>query len=343
VHLAFLRTGLLLALVTFVQNAVAQTTIGGAALVVKSPPSLASCVEPTALRLAIQNQLGPVVPSASRSTPLTFEVNVHQTRTQIVADLHFTGKSIGVRSFEAARCAGLKDAIAVTIAMILDEEAKENHGNSKETNAQKQEREPVPSIEDAPQEDAPERPLGNKEAKGKRLSPSESPPAQAFGLGPDRKLRAYVAGGYGTQSSYLFDVGAEFSYRQWAARLGASYEPTRRLALGEGSVDLMRMSGLFAACYRFTGSISFVPCLRTDVGAVRVKSNGFGLNDGRLLTTAFFGPSLGVESGKRWIFGLELIGQLAGWRERFVVEYLNEDAKTPQFVAWLIGRIALSS
>jgi hypothetical protein len=316
--------------------------MGRATLLVNSPPSLVNCVDPALLRVAVQNELGDRA-TTSQDSPLTFEVNIHQTRTQIVAELHLTGKSIGKRTFEAARCEGLLDALAVTIAMILDEDARENHVDSKEAVPRESSDSAGKALEEAPQEIT-----GVPHPKTKELAPiaAVSPTdrsTQGFHLGADRKLRAFVAGGYGTQSSYLFDVGAEFSYRNWAARVGASYEPTRRLTLGDGTVDLMRMSGLFAACYRFKGAISFVPCLRTDIGAVRVKSNGFGLNDGRLLTTVFVGPSLGVESGKRWIFGLELIGQLAGWRERFVVEYLNDDAKTPQFVAWLMGRIALSS
>jgi hypothetical protein len=342
VHRAFLRTGFWLSLILSAQNARAQLLMGRATLLVNSPPNLVNCVDPAILRVAVQNQLGERA-TTSQNSLLAFEVNIHQTRTQIVADLHLTGKSIGKRTFEAARCEGLLDALAVTIAMILDEDARENHVDSKDAVP----RESLDSAEKA-REEAPREITGVPHPKTKELpsiaavSPTDRS-TQGFHLGADRKLRAFVAGGYGTQTSYLFDVGAEFSYRNWAARVGASYEPTRRLTLGDGSVDLMRMSGFLAACYRFKAEVSFVPCLRTDIGANRVKSNGFGANESRLMTTVFTGPTIGLETGKRWIWGFELIGQLAGWRDRYVVQYLDDQAKTPIFVAWLVARIALSN
>ncbi len=97
----------------------------------------------------------------------------------------------------------------------------------------------------------------------------ETPPevgSGGFRLGRDHELRALLGGGYGSSKSWMVELGAEYAYRDWAMKLGAYFQPTYDMALGDGELELMSIGGVAAACRRIGSRWRFVPCARVTLG-----------------------------------------------------------------------------
>ncbi len=104
----------------------AEILLPGASLAAKNPPSMAICVDETQLGARIRTQLSSRVARKTTLSSLQLNVTIRRTLTTLVADLRMTGRAGGTRQIEAARCKGLTEALAVTIAMMLDEDAEES-------------------------------------------------------------------------------------------------------------------------------------------------------------------------------------------------------------------------
>jgi hypothetical protein len=339
------RIALLAAAVVMARTSHAEIPLPGASLAVANPPSLADCVEETALGERILSQLSSGAGNAPVSPPLRLEVTIERISTTLVAELRMSGRAGGSRRIEAERCEGLKEALAVTLAMILDQDALEGavaatpaHPGVAPQPGEPAGRTATPAVTATPAPAAA--PVA---APRSARAPAQSRGERGFRLGADQELRAWVGGGYGTSSTWRLEVGGEYASGGWATRLGAFYQPKRQRDLGFGQLRLLTMGGLAAGCRRFSADFRFVPCVLITLGAQRVEGIGFDRGSSHQLLVGSVGPALGVETGSRWVMGLELVGQVAWWRDEYVVENRQQTEKSPLFVAWLVARVALSS
>jgi hypothetical protein len=109
----------------------------------------------------------------------------------------------------------------------------------------------------------------------------------------------------------------------------------------------MTLGGFAAGCWRtgiqWRGNL----CLRSEVGGERVKGIGPGAASPKILPVLHLGPSIGVETGSRWVVGLDLIGQASPWRDVYVVDNVVENPRqekaAPVATVWLVARVALTS
>lgn len=328
----------------------AEIQLPGASLTVKNPPSMAGCVEEGTLGAKIESQISRRSAAASTSSELRLDVEIHRTLTTLEAHLKTSGKTSGTRRIEAARCEGLTDALAVTIAMILDQDARANHtaaATSAVPVAASQAEAPVVTREAAPvlAETQSTPPATSTVAEPASSSPQakNNAGAQGFRLGADHELRAWLGGGYGSSPSFLVEAGGGYAYRRWALTVGGFYQPKHDVTLGPGTLELTSMGGSVAGCRRFGDQWRFVPCGRLALGAQSIQPMGYDRASSQRLLVGSVGPAFGIETGHRWVFGLELIAQLSLWRDEYLVDNAPESAKAPLFVAWLVARVALSS
>jgi hypothetical protein len=326
------------------QNGRAEVRLPGATLAVRNPTSLGDCVDEQKLAGHVREQLslGPSVdPQAS---PLRLDVTIERNWSGLLADLRLSGRAAGLRQIEAARCDGLMDALAMTVAMILDQDAKQQDGTNVAATA---------STEDPSQ---PRQGLAESQAELRTTPSVERTPRrnqefQGIRLGPSREIRAWGGGGYGTQSSWLLQSGVQLYIHEWGAELGAFWQPSHEHAIGAGTLQLTTFGAILAGCRRFGTGFRLNLCLRGMVGAERVRVIGYQDASPSPLAVLFAGPSLGIEAGTRWVVGLELLEQTALFnRDRFQIMSSNTSelapiaAYKPDLVTvWLVARVALSS
>lgn len=332
----------------------AELQLPGAILSVRNPPSRIDCVDEGKLTDRVKAQLTSAASAEANPEPSRFEIVVERDQSGVVAHLRVSGRIGGTRRIEAERCDGLTDALAVTLAMILDQDAQElrfngaaaiNSGTAANgaTTASGIQPQAEPSAAESTEE--------SQEPEG--IAPSDafaSPTVQvispAEGHSRSRvELRAWLGGGYGSPGSGLLETGMEFNLQDWALQLSGYWQPKYSVAMNPGTLELTAMGGGLASCRRFGDNWRVSLCLRGDIGAerARVKHSDFkdAAPDPQL--AAHVGPSLGLETGKRWVAGLELLERTAFYRDRFEVTGSTASYEPSLFSLWLIARVALSN
>jgi hypothetical protein len=325
-------------------NGQAVERLPGATLTVRNPTSLGDCIDEQRLAGRVREQLSPGGSVDSQALALQLDVTIERNWSGLVADLRMMGRAAGLRQIEAARCDGLMDALAVTIAMILDQDAKEQH---------------QANVVAATTNRDPSRPpeAGVEAHKERRRTQSVERTAQynqqpqGIRLGPNREIRAWVGGGYGSQSSWLLQTGMQLFIHDWGAELGAFWQPRHEYGIGTGNLQLTTFGGIAAGCRRFGTDWRLSLCVRGMVGAERVRVIGYHDASPSPLAVIHAGPSLGIETGTRWVFGLELLEQTALFnRDRFQIMSSSAAGVVPvatyapyPVTVWLVARVALSS
>jgi|GEM_PF-2651984 len=274
------------------------------------------------------------------------DVLVSESSSGLVADLHVSGAGQGTRRIEATHCAGLVDALAFTIAMILDPNAHAGRGPESDTR----------SLE--PEADEPRNPRQPRAATGRQLAESQGPPsgrpqqallaaqqpATRTPMSPvEHEWRLWFGGGPGTWATWHLESGVGYRANRAALELGLFYQPRSDHAFGNGSVRIETFGGFAAGCVRSGTRWRALVCLRAQGGAERVQ--GVGFQTGRASTLPGFGvgPSGGFEAGSRWVVGLSLYLQMAVLRDEFKVDNMPDTLQAPPISAWLVARIALTS
>lgn len=345
---------------------------------------------------------------------MTLDVQIERNSTTLSAQVHVSGRTPGLRKIEAVRCEGLSDALAVTIAMILDQEARDalearnegaplllpdgsgaakakataedvdvqpstkataaqeaasssattsNHSTTAPASNSATAASPNPAASStAPVAAMPpvaSRPTQSQQmVGGKAFSRATPLSADSTGLVtadtaalhrvPDQDLRAWLGAGTGSSNRYHLELGGEYSVRGWALQLGAFLDPPHQQSLSTGTLETITLGGLLAGCNRIGTEFRFVPCARVGLGMERVNGQGFDENNPpRQLTVFSMGPSVGVETGRRWILGLDLLG-LFGFPQRTYeaqnwIDRRTSEVKSPTLVLWLVARVAYSS
>lgn len=317
-------------------NAAAELRLPGATMSVQNPPSQRNCVDEHQLANRIHQQLTANADFDQRIAPLQIEIAIVRNWSVLVADLRVLGRGAGSRQIEAARCDGLTDALAVTVAMILDQDAQEQRAVTPATAA------PIDPEAVVIQPAMP--PAHGANSTEKSPKPPE-PPASLQQPASILELRAWLGGGYGSPGSSLFETGLELDWRGWAVQLGGFWQPKRAVSMDPGQLELTTFGGSIAGCRRFGAIWRLGICLRGQVGVEQAHVNySFFTSDSPALEPVVgLGPSVGFETGSRWVVGLELLEQTAFFHDRF--EVTNSRAKyEPSVISlWLVARVALSN
>lgn len=319
-----------------VQVARAEIQVPGATVAVINPADHATCVAESILRSRILDQMSSTAASANAARHIN--VTIASEPAGLSAELRVVGSSAGVRQLEATQCAGLVEALAFTIVMILDRETP-----------------PAPA-QALPTADAKSPKAADLQAASSRAAARVTPRARAqtddarrstlrgLRLPENEELRAGAGVGVGTWTRLQVETGVSFFLDDWGIALGAFLQPTQERDLGTGRVRLMTVGGSLEACHRIGRDWRVLFCLRGLLGGQRVQGTGYAEGvPNEMLMVGAVGPMVGLEMGTAWVFGLHAMGLADLWRDRFFVDNEGDSLKKPPASAWLVARVALSS
>jgi hypothetical protein len=265
--------------------------VPGATLSVRTDASAAGCPDAHALAQAVRGQLRL---SNERTSKAVVTVTVERQPSDFMARITVEGRKTGERVLRVpgADCSGLKDALVVTIALILDEEAKPQPVAP-----------PPPEREPAPV--APPSPPGGRKQR-----------ALALDLG------AALTQGLPYQISGALRGDLEFSSGSWGTALGALWTPKQQVRFAPGSVDVQLWGGLARACRffgrdpaeRWFGAV----CAEGLVAKLTGQGHGFSSSQPQVRPWTALGASASLGSG---------YVRTVGWAFRAVVTFpLRQDA-----------------
>lgn len=276
------------------------------------------CPDEDAIAQAVLALLGE---EAATSAPLWLAVSVIREDSSYVAYIRVTGHKHGTRTLRARGpgCAALADALAVTLAMILDARADQ----------------PIPS------QPAPSPP-----------PPSPPPVAVDTEPPPGPKLGGWfslggVAATWGMPKDGSWAVIGQvgLAHPPWSGTLGVFWAPTHSHQYGPGTVTVQLFGGLAAGCYRLAGTESALAmglCLDALVGSLRGEGREYDENDweARPWVALGGGPALhGVIYGA---LGWRLRAAFAEplWHDRFSVQGLGGAAyESDHPAAWVSAHL----
>jgi hypothetical protein len=152
-----------------------------------------------------------------------------------------------------------------------------------------------------------------------------------------------VGAGAGSWQRWQLESGAALFSSAWGLELGAFYQPAHEHTLGGGKVRVATFGGLAAGCWQRGSRWRATLCMRGLAGAERVRGIGFDRDDASWLSMVSLGPSVGIESGSRLVWGLHLVGQVVVFQDKYVVENVANTLEAPPVVAWLVARVSLSN
>jgi hypothetical protein len=232
-----------------------------ASLSVERADSASDCPDQTALAASVslllrRRGLEPAAdPSAAR-----FHVSLHRSETGYHATIEVRGEQAGLRTLDDAgsTCAGLADAVAVTLALLLDPDFA------------------VPSATRAePRSAAP--PPRSRGPTAQRPAP-----APARRAAPVR-LSIEAAPVLALSVTRGVSAGATAGVRAWHAdgpvlALGGLLLPPGAEAFGPGEVELGLMAGTLSPCWRVLGEQEgprLAGCAMSALGVLQARGRGY--------------------------------------------------------------------
>jgi hypothetical protein len=276
-----------------------------AALVVAKTPQAHDCPDAAMLAQSVAEITGrPSLVTAPRAdTRLSFHVELAASSAGYVAVIRASGSRSGIRRIAdiGSDCVGLAHAVAVTLAIIVDDERAAPA-------------EPVPASADwAPPQRQPERPSG-----------------------PVWRPYALVVGSLGALESPAAGPSAGVGVELGSALVGIDVfwllPRTFELSPGEIEVSLLAVSAY--GCWRSDRAPRkpwYAPCVHVSAGSLAGSAAGFTKN--RSAQRPWVAPGLGVLAGGPLVGSLEWLAQgklfVPVHAERFVIDNVGPAHETP--------------
>lgn len=268
--------------------------------------------------------------------PLALSVSIVREETAFVARLRVEGRHRGEREIQAQSCAALGDALVVTLAMLLDEHAREAQASA-------------PTTVTAPVQPAPAAPVATDEVPATPVAavetPPPPPPAPEAASAP-RRLRAvgWLAGGISTARMESLLGGVEVGSDGVALRAGGWWRLPYEYSLEPGRIASRIVGGVLAGCATRGERVRLGGCAQVWSGALHTEALGYSRQrerPDRLWLAP--GASVGVEWGHRWVVGLELVGLVPVLRDRYQIANVEGswDAGLP--AGWLLTRLGMAN
>lgn len=241
------------------------------ALLVRRAPEAADCPDATSLSAMILH-LTPKAPEAADVAPPDgdrFEVEFSRRSAGYRVVVRTIGAHAGVRTLDdpGATCSSLAEAIALTIAVIIDPEGV------KLAEPPSQTVEP-PAV--SPVAPVPRAPVDTES----RSAPAPSPRSEHWSL-------AVAAGGGGAfgivrEAAPVAFLALELRpVRLVSVVLGGTFVPTQSLSLERGSIDVWLVAGAASACFwPYAETLRIGGCIGLSAGSVRGDGRGYPAESG---------------------------------------------------------------
>jgi hypothetical protein len=264
-----------------------------ATLLVHRAESAADCPDAARLAAAIEQTLGArVVDTSGRAhTKLTLQVSLSSGNAGYVAILRARGTRSGERRIDdiGATCAGLQDALTVTLALILDDERRER--------AEK-----------------PEGLISRRPTIGAQRPPRRS--AWLF-------VGAGASVGVMDAMSPMLGFGMDVRLEPLILGAGLAWLPEQSRDFSPGRIHVSLLAGYARACYPFVGVAGpMVAALCAHLTAGSLRGRGDGYTPDREAARAWVSPGTGLSASG------PLIGALLWNFESFVLFPIHEERFT---------------
>jgi hypothetical protein len=293
------------------QNAVAQSNFTPpAGVAVSRSTDAPDCPDAATLAVSVADIRGvpSLVTTRGADTRLQFEVEVTRNRSGYAAVIRASGSRSGERRIAdiGEDCSGLAQALAVTIAIILDDER-----------------------------DAPADPVPTTAEWAPRKTSTAQPP-----VAPPRKSiwRPYAlgVGTVGVLESVAFGPSVGLSLDLGQALIGADalWLLPRTFDLPPGRVDVSLVAASVYGCWR-AGAIESEPwvgvCAHVSAGSLGGSADGFTTN--KSARRPWIAPGIGTIAGGPLVGSIEWFAQgklyVPVHEERFVIDNVGTAHTTP--------------
>ncbi len=257
-------------------------------LTVDRAPPAAMCPSASDLQDAVENEpQGRAGPASAQSK---YAVRIDSDRELLIATITVTGDNAGTRTISDAdaTCGGLSKALAVTLAILLDEERRTREEARRAAEAA------IPSHQDSRVTPAPA-PLPMA-AENTTPPVVRAPPPRTVRLALALGGGAAVGLGPSATGAVLADVFAGVG--RFGGGVSGSFVPPTESRLGPGGVDVSVATLVLRGCGTIAGSraaLYFDACADLGVGAVFGAAHGYDTNKGA--TRPFVAAGLGAEVG----------------------------------------------
>lgn len=300
--------------------------LGDATLSVSRGPGAETCPDDEGLRLAVE-RVGTQVDRTSEGS-LDLHVRVERDGARFRATIRASGRKTGVRELDVPgeTCEPLTDAVAVTLALLMDRELREDSAETKEPSAAPPEpksEEPAAATGDVRESIRPERRLPKRAA-----APSPGPPTR-LGFALDGSLTQGLPDGWSMMAAAGLDIRSGF----WSVGAAGFWTPSRRLELSPGEVEV-RLAGLrLRGCGRIWGEWAALYASGCIEGAMaQLRGEGMGFATDRVQRRPWYGLGASLRAGGPisgpvgWELGAGVLGSLQ--RESFSVDDVGEAYET---------------
>jgi hypothetical protein len=309
------------------------TQLRGAHLELTRSEQASECPDEEALARAVQAQL--ITQPAATPASLRLAVSIDRDADGFLAHIEVTGRKHGVRTLhaEGPGCEALTDALAVTLAMILDERAREA------------EYKPPPRPQTRPSAPTAAASLAQPQpgVSGWFSSGGAAARHQQLAAELDGWFSLGGAATWGLPHGGSWAAIGEFGvwHPPWGATVGAFWSPTQSIEYGQGTVSVRVIGGLAAGCYGLIGMQSATTlslCLDAALGSLRGRGADYDSNrqQSRLWGAVGGGPALQGKITR--LTGWRLRAAVAAplWHDLFSVEGLpNAAYESDPLVAWI--------
>lgn len=247
--------------------------------------------------------------TSSATTRLTLEVQLVGGKAGYSAQIRASGSRTGTRRIAdiGNECVGLADALAVTLAIIMDDERT------------------APADGIPPPAEKPPRPLPTpREDRG-----AKEPSAVL--------LRPYATGvltlGVLEDPAFGPSVGLSVALEQVALGLEVLWLPPRTFQRSPGDAEVSLLAANAFGCWRAVDDQAGYMALCGHLAAGRLHGAASGYDENRTRSRPWFAPGLGILGGGPVVGPLEWLAQAKVFvpanRERFVIDNVGSVHETP--------------
>lgn len=222
---------------------------------------------------------------ASNANVLRVVARFDRNGREYLADVQFRGAKPGERrlSDRGSECTSLEDAVAVSVALLLDREQ------------QRREEAPSAALRAVPT---------IKISRGRVVLPTARNTSRAWFVAAKTGPVWGTTGG--PSVAVALDVGVVWN-KQWQLELGASHVAPKTIGYGPGEVTVSMWAAEVRGCKHWGRSFFVGVCAASTLGRLHGTGQGFDESGAANLIWSAVGGSLLVqrELGSRWSVGLE--------------------------------------
>jgi hypothetical protein len=326
--LGHVGAGVLIASAVIFGSAQAQSVeVGDAEVTIERADGADDCPGADGFKRAIE-RVGPQPEGPRPSGSLTLEVRIERVGEDYRAEIRAHGRKSGLRTLEVPgpTCAALTDAVAVTLAILMDREIREEPATEPSSIEPPGEPEPprdTPPVADRPKTEDPANPEPSVRAV------DSLPSSTGLGVSLGGAMTHGLPLGWSGMAAGAFWV----RNKRLDVAVGGFWAPTQPADLDPGHVDVRMLGAQFRACGRFWGrwkGLHLAGC--AEAAMAQLQGQGRGYATERVQRRPWYALGASARVGApivesfEWAFSAGVLAPLQ--RESFSVDRVGQAYET---------------